>query len=147
MTVSQLYLTVAFLIDDPCTSPLVLDNSAVRQAGNELYTSLTNADYLCDDVADGWYRFRDAEIATTCVNTYHCTKIPIWMNDTLPSISDGVQSKDFCVNHDIGTTENHNCCTYKFKMDVQNCGNPLVYNLKKENVQCPMAYCTRTLSL
>ncbi|PVD19125.1 hypothetical protein C0Q70_21688 [Pomacea canaliculata] len=100
---------------------------------------------LCDiDLVAGWYRFvvdAESKMPETCVDTLKCgTTVPIWLNGTHPSVSDGIQTRRACANLQTGGTSNSPCCGQAVNIGVKNCGGFYVYYLHPTPA-CPMAYC------
>ena len=81
---------------------------------------------------------------TSCPARMSCgTVVPIWMNGTHPSPSDGVVTREACgnfENHDAGYQQSFPCCEMKSTIAVKNCGSFYVYFLRPP-VSCPQAYC------
>ena len=65
--------------------------------------------------------------------------MPIWMNGTHPSSSDGTVARTACVNFGDGS-ETAACCEHHITIGVKNCGNYFVYFLAPPQA-CPVAYC------
>ncbi|XP_045201128.2 von Willebrand factor D and EGF domain-containing protein-like [Mercenaria mercenaria] len=126
---------------DPCFSSTLIQEPR-RNVGNNRTSD------LCDRLlAEGWYRFQNAEIAFTnsCIPRYHCgTHIPLWIQGTnYPSVSDGMVIRHVC--GDMVSNDN-NCCDYRRETAVKNCGHYFVYYLRPSE-GCSMAYCTDKIPL
>ncbi|XP_050419419.1 von Willebrand factor D and EGF domain-containing protein isoform X2 [Patella vulgata] len=100
---------------------------------------------LCDRyLVQGWYRFLDGLIPTTCIEPFRCgTQAPIWMNGTIPSPRDGIVKRNTCVNARSGTDFAGTCCSITIPIDVRNCGEFVIYNLRN-TPGCPMSYCVES---
>ncbi|XP_040211796.1 uromodulin-like [Rana temporaria] len=127
---------------DPCSAHTVL-NDPWRSTSN-----IYNADvdwydwYHCDYRLSGWFRFKgeyDQQIPEQCVPRASCgSSIPIWMNGSHPTVSDGIVKRTMCHNWYDG------CCTHPFSISVKMCpGGFHVYHLTN-TLGCYMAYCTES---
>ena len=76
---------------------------------------------------------------TTCQDVFHCgTHVPLWLHGTHPTVADGIVTREVCGKQPMpGTTD---CCTYKDRIQVKNCGNFYVYRLQPTR-GCSIAYC------
>uniref|UniRef100_K1QTE6 Pancreatic secretory granule membrane major glycoprotein GP2 n=1 Tax=Magallana gigas TaxID=29159 RepID=K1QTE6_MAGGI len=74
-----------------------------------------------------WYRVGHAlDMATTAPSLLHCgTTFPVWMNGSIPDISDGEASRRACILGNI----NGNFCVHHLEIRVKNCGSYRVYYL------------------
>ncbi|PVD18261.1 hypothetical protein C0Q70_20810 [Pomacea canaliculata] len=100
---------------------------------------------LCDfDLNAGWYRFvvdAESKMPETCVNNFKCgTTVPIWLNGTHPSVSDGIQTRRACANFQSGGASYTPCCGQAVNIGVKNCEGFFIYYLHPTPA-CPMAYC------
>ncbi|XP_025079123.1 von Willebrand factor D and EGF domain-containing protein-like isoform X3 [Pomacea canaliculata] len=100
---------------------------------------------LCDiDLDTGWYRFvvdAESKMPETCVDPFKCgTTVPIWLNCTHPSVSDGIQTRRACANLQAGGASSGPCCGQAVNIGVKNCEGFFVYYLHPTRA-CPMAYC------
>ncbi len=91
----------------------------------------------CDHQLSGWYRFGGGagiKIATSCVSYHSCgTTTPGWMTAAHPTVDDGKVTRKICFN-------NGNCCDFSNHIEVVNCGQYYVYELKHPPA-CYMRYC------
>lgn len=111
---------------------------------NDWERSVNNAyGNLCDfSLSDGWYRpisLVGNTMPTECpVNGFRCgTSVPIWMNGSYPLLGETVDVVA-CASHYHG-----DCCVDAYDIQVKNCGEYYVYNLK-QTVGCRQAYCFGT---
>ena len=115
------------------------------------YTSLNAADRLesftgqnpvrCDqrDITSGWYRFAgvagNPKMSTTCPPVRRCgTHAPGWITGQHPSAADGEVTREVCYHWA------RNCCQWKNKIKVKNCGAFYVFELQKTPA-CSLRYC------
>ncbi|VDI56273.1 Hypothetical predicted protein [Mytilus galloprovincialis] len=107
--------------------------------------SVNNPDIgnLCDNtLTPGWYRPISAvgnTMPTECpVGGYKCgTSSPIWMDGSYPS-SGEIANVTACVGN-----YNGGCCTSSYDIQVKNCDEFYIYNLKPTS-GCYQAYCFGT---
>lgn len=111
---------------------------------NDWERSVNNAHgSLCDfSLSNGWYRpisLVGNTMPTECpVNGFRCgTSVPIWMNGSYPLLGETTDVVA-CASH-----YNSDCCVDAYDIQVKNCGEYYVYNLKK-TVGCRQAYCFGT---
>jgi len=103
--------------------------------------------YRCDrdDLEPGWYRFQGAagdQMADKCVPTNYCgTQHPGWLNDTHPTVAEGVVTRKVCYHYwDYNRFRSSNCCYLSNNIRVRNCGAFFVYELQKPP-RCHFRYC------
>ncbi|XP_068671272.1 uncharacterized protein [Montipora foliosa] len=123
---------------DECTNYTNLDQ-ADRAVGN---TNQSN--FKCDRwdpgkiVSHDWYRMTGAsgdQIPEGCVPINRCgTRAPGWLNDTHPTVKDGLQRAQVCYHW------NNDCCQWKNNITIRNCGSYFVYQLVKPP-DCRLRYC------
>ncbi|XP_077350273.1 uromodulin-like isoform X2 [Lithobates pipiens] len=130
---------------DPCSNHTVL-NDTWRSPSNTYNYSYWDYWYYnwyhCDNGLSGWYRFKgeyDQQIPEHCIPQHSCgTYIPIWMNGSHPTVSDGIVNRTACSNYYDG------CCTYPYNISVKMCpGGFYVYKLQS-TPSCNFAYCTES---
>ncbi|PIO27103.1 hypothetical protein AB205_0019910, partial [Aquarana catesbeiana] len=127
---------------DPCSNHTVL-NDPWRSISNTYgYWDYWYYWYHCDYGLSGWYRFKgkyDQKIPEHCIPQQSCgTTIPIWMNGSHPTVSDGIVNRTACSNYYEG------CCTYTYNISVKMCpGGFYVYKLQSPP-SCNFAYCTES---
>ncbi|XP_073491124.1 uromodulin-like [Aquarana catesbeiana] len=132
----------SFSCIDPCSNHTVL-NDPWRSTSNTYNYSYWNSNwYHCDNGLSGWYRFKgeyDQQIPEYCIPQQSCgTYIPIWMNGSHPTVSDGIVNRTACSNYYEG------CCTYPYNISVKMCpGGFYVYKLQS-TPSCNFAYCTKS---
>ncbi|PIO25990.1 hypothetical protein AB205_0080660, partial [Aquarana catesbeiana] len=127
---------------DPCSNHTVL-NDPWRSTSNTYNYNYWYYWYHCDYGLSGWYRFKgeyDQQIPEHCIPQYSCgTAVPIWMNGSHPTVSDGIVNRTACSNWYEG------CCTYPYNISVKMCpGGFYVYKLQRPP-SCDFAYCTDDL--
>ena len=85
-----------------------------------------------------WYRMTGAsgdQIPEGCVPINRCgTRAPGWLNDTHPTVKDGLQRAQVCYHW------NNDCCKWKNNITIRNCGSYFVYQLVKPP-DCRLRYC------
>ncbi|XP_022797785.1 uncharacterized protein LOC111336033 [Stylophora pistillata] len=90
-----------------------------------------------DPTLPGWFRFTGAagdRMPTKCPETKRCgTHAPGWLNGNHPSVAEGIVSREVCYHWG-------NCCRWKNKINVKNCGAFYVYELQKPPA-CSLRYC------
>ncbi|XP_073491121.1 uromodulin-like [Aquarana catesbeiana] len=126
---------------DPCSNHTVL-NDPWRSTSNTYNYNNWNYWYHCDYGLSGWYRFKgeyDQQIPEHCIPQDSCgTTIPIWMNGSHPTVSDGIVNRAACSNWYDG------CCTYPYNISVKMCpGGFYIYKLQSPP-SCNFAYCTES---
>ncbi|OWF36676.1 von Willebrand factor D and EGF domain-containing protein-like [Mizuhopecten yessoensis] len=101
---------------------------------------------ICDHaLIQGWYKFANGDMPTSCVPTYHCgTNAPIWFNGHLPSVADGIITGKACINFGQASSATayggSSCCHHSLPIQIKNCGAFNVYHLARTPA-CFMAYC------
>ena len=94
-----------------------------------------------DPTLPGWFRFTGAagdRMPTKCPETKRCgTHAPGWLNGNHPSVAEGIVSREVCYHWG-------NCCRWKNKINVKNCGAFYVYELQKPPA-CSLRYCGKCL--
>ncbi|XP_021376208.1 pancreatic secretory granule membrane major glycoprotein GP2-like [Mizuhopecten yessoensis] len=136
-------IAVCCILIKGCTSNLcntftVLPNTQTRSIYNTADHTPVNP--ICDDkLIPGWYAFEySASIPTSCPQTFSCgTLLPVWMNGSHPSATEGPVTRKMCVNAGFDTS----CCSSKFDIGVKNCGTFMIYYLNP-TPGCPIAYCS-----
>ena len=130
---------------DGCSNYTVL-SEADRAQGHKVINA---SNYKCDrdDLIPGWYRFQGAagdRMADNCVPEDHCgTQYPVWLNDTHPTVSEGVVTGIACYPYKYYYWYWHpssNCCLWIDNIRVKNCGAFFVYELQKPPY-CDSRYC------
>ncbi|CAC5420228.1 unnamed protein product [Mytilus coruscus] len=122
---------------DPCTSHFTMQDQEKRSA---VYQFEFGVDTSINDVmlTDGWYRIissKGDDMPTDPPDMMKCgTWYPIWLNDTLPLVTDGIVSKKVCVRQ--METE----CSNSWNIQIKNCDNYYVYNLVSSDIE-NSAYC------
>ncbi|XP_078353427.1 uncharacterized protein LOC144638119 [Oculina patagonica] len=85
-----------------------------------------------------WYRMMGKagdQIPEKCVPINRCsTRAPGWLNGKHPTVEDGIVTREVCYNW------NDNCCNWKNKINIRNCGDFFVYQLQKPPT-CSLRYC------
>lgn len=121
-----------YIVIDECTAYTALDS-----ADRSRYQGPVNKN-KCDNYINGWYRFTGnagSNMATSCVPIQHCgTHAPGWLNGKLPSLAEGAVKREVCFNW------RKDCCYWKAKTIVRNCGGYYVYKLEKAP-HCQLRYC------
>ncbi|XP_025079581.1 von Willebrand factor D and EGF domain-containing protein-like isoform X1 [Pomacea canaliculata] len=143
LALAALYNVAAQAMPDPCLDGNYKNLTDVHRSVS--YVTTYPEPPLCDiDLVAGWYRFvvdAESKMPETCVDTFKCgTTVPIWLNGTHPSVSDGIQTRRACANLQTGGTSNSPCCGQAVNIGVKNCGGFYVYYLHPTPA-CPMAYC------
>ena len=86
-----------------------------------------------------WYRFggqAGIKIATACTGHGYCgTASTGWMLGSHPTVSEGKVNRTVCYS-----SWYYNCCWQSNSIEVINCGNYFVYNLRK-TPSCTYRYC------
>ena len=125
---------------DGCTNYTVL-SEADRAQGN------AEPPHGRDDstLKPGWYRFQGAagdRMPDKCVPLNHCgVKFPGWLNDTHPTVAEGVVTRKVCYdNWDYYWYGSNDCCYLSSNIRVRNCGAFFVYELQKPP-RCDLRYC------
>ncbi|XP_053404692.1 von Willebrand factor D and EGF domain-containing protein-like [Mercenaria mercenaria] len=122
---------------DPCTQNKVIDE---KYRSSDYYIKDKGYEHMiCDrTLAAGWYKFAGGkEMTHSCTKPYHCgTHIPLWINGTKPTVSDGIVNRQVCGTHPTSS----DCCLYKDTIRVKNCGTFYAYELKPTR-GCSYAYC------
>ncbi|XP_062594049.1 oncoprotein-induced transcript 3 protein-like [Saccostrea cucullata] len=127
------------LMANPCTNYTTLSGEVKRSSN---YILPTDSTAICDNfLEEKWYRINSTvgnDIVETCQSMTHCGTIyPLWMNGTLPLVSDGEVDRMVCQSGILG------CCEASLTIKVRNCGTFYVYYLRKPS-GCPVAYCFGT---
>ncbi|KAM5151667.1 uromodulin-like [Mantella aurantiaca] len=135
--------TGSYSCTDPCSNHTVL-NDAWRSTSN----TYNNSGYYyynwyhCDYSLSGWYRFKgeyDLQIPERCIPENSCgTYIPIWMNGSHPTVSDGVVNRKACSHWYDG------CCTQSFNISVRMCPDGFYVYKLQNTPSCSSAYCTES---
>ena len=73
-------------------------------------------------------------MSTKCVPRRRCgTAVTGWLLETHPTVEEGAVVRQVCFAW-------KNCCQYRRKIRVRNCGTYFVYQLSPTR-DCPMRYC------
>lgn len=93
----------------------------------------------CDfNLKPSWYRFEGragTAMANSCPSRFKCgTIVPGWLNGPLPSVQDGIVSREICFNQD------RNCCFTSTQAKVRNCAGFYVFYLRSAPY-CQLRYC------
>ncbi|XP_048773486.2 uromodulin-like isoform X2 [Ostrea edulis] len=128
------------VLSDSCSTYDTMTGDVVRRSSAYILTPTDTA--ICDSFLDEkWYRLDSLagnDIVQTCPPVTHCgTLYPLWMNGTLPLVSEGEVDRTVCQSGLAG------CCESSLTIQVRNCGTFNVYNLKRTS-GCPIAYCFGT---
>ena len=96
------------------------------------------AQQRCDsDLELGWYRFQGLagdQMADKCVPMLRCGTVASgWLSGLHPTVADGVVVRQVCYSW-------LSCCGYSDDIQVRNCGDFFVYELKKPP-SCNLRYC------
>lgn len=134
LTVNLNLLASAAAVDaDECTQYTKLTSA---------YRSITYYDFTverCDKQLQlGWYRFTEQAgrmMPTKCVAKFHCGAYgPGWLDGDHPLPQDGRVNRRVCFHLE------GECCKEWVFINVRNCGNFMVYQLKPPP-KCPLRYC------
>ena len=125
--------SVAAVDADECTQYTKLTSA---------YRSITYYDFTverCDKQLQlGWYRFTEQAgrmMPTKCVAKFHCGAYgPGWLDGDHPLPQDGRVNRRVCFHLE------GECCKEWVFINVRNCGNFMVYQLKPPP-KCPLRYC------
>ncbi|XP_062574921.1 uromodulin-like [Saccostrea cucullata] len=128
------------VFSNPCTNYVTLSGEVKRSSAYILPNASATA--ICDTfLEEKWYRINSTvgnDIVQTCQSMTHCgTMFPLWMNGTLPLVSDGEVDRMVCQSGILG------CCEISLTIKVRNCGTFYVYFLRKPS-GCPVSYCFGT---
>ncbi|KAK2555325.1 Uromodulin [Acropora cervicornis] len=104
-----------------------------------LYKSYQGARPTCDRwLTRDWYRFTGLagnRMPDKCVPVQRCgTLAPGWLQGGHPSVHAGVVSRMVCFSW------GRDCCTWRSRISVRNCGDFYVYKLQNAPV-CKLRYC------
>ena len=112
---------------DGCNNYTVLSEADRAQGHIVINDSNYRSDYV--DLVPGWYRFQGAagdRLVDKCVPMGHCgTQCPSWLNDTHPTVAEGVVIRRVCYSRDS------ECCYWYQNIRVKNCGAYFVYALPR----------------
>lgn len=117
---------------NPCVTGRYFELSEPdRAAGYTKECSLkSDVDQLSEEYA--WYRFTGkagTRLATRCVPMHRCgTEAPGWLNGTLPKTKNVGE-----VNRTVCFHWKHDCCHWKARVKVRNCGHFYLFYLKRKN--------------
>ena len=121
--------------NDPCS------NYKSLNAADRLESFTGQNQVRCDqrDITPGWYRFAgvagNPKMSTTCPPVRRCgTHAPGWIKGKHPSAADGEVTREVCYHWA------RNCCQWKNKIKVKNCGAFYVFELQKTPA-CSLRYC------
>ncbi|XP_069142163.1 von Willebrand factor D and EGF domain-containing protein-like [Argopecten irradians] len=117
---------------DPCNNYTALPFADLRFVHN-MYNP---ADVPINDryLTQAWYRAGEEDMPTSPPKLMSCgTKLPIWLNGTIPPVSASAVSRSACLV--TGPS-----CTKKYSVKVKNCGRYRVYFLG-QTVGSGQAYC------
>jgi len=127
---------VSLFTVDGCHNYIVLSED--DRAQGHIVTNARNyrSDYI--DLEPGWSRFQGAagdRMADKCVPMDHCgTKYPGWLNDTHPTVAEGVVIRRVCFS-------TYQCCPWYQNIRVKNCGAYFVYALPRLRYNYLSRYC------
>ena len=80
------------------------------------------------DLIPGWYRFQGAagdRIHDKCVPAGHCSaRAPGWMRGNHPTVAEDIVIREVCFRFST------DCCFWRKKIGVKNCGGYFVYMLE-----------------
>ncbi|XP_067021213.1 uncharacterized protein [Acropora muricata] len=120
-----------------CSNYTSLDQSD-RAVGNTDQSNLKCDKWAPDNIVPGWYRMTGAsgdQIPEGCVPIRRCgTHAPGWLNDTHPTVKDGLLTAKVCYHW------SNKCCRWSNNIKIRNCGSYYVYQLVKPPV-CYLRYC------
>ncbi|XP_074623710.1 uncharacterized protein LOC141881766 isoform X1 [Acropora palmata] len=120
-----------------CSNYTSLDQSD-RAVGNTDQSNLKCDKWAPDNIVSGWYRMTGAsgdQIPEGCVPIRRCgTHAPGWLNDTHPTVKDGLLTAKVCYHW------SNKCCRWSNNIKIRNCGSYYVYQLVKPPV-CYLRYC------
>lgn len=106
--------------------------------GNTDQSNLKCDKWAPDNIVPGWYRMTGAsgdQIPEGCVPIRRCgTHAPGWLNDTHPTVKDGLLTAKVCYHW------SNKCCRWSNNINIRNCGSYYVYQLVKPPV-CHLRYC------
>ena len=89
------------------------------------------------DLIPGWYRFQGAagdRILDKCVPAGHCSaRAPGWMRGNHPTVAEDIVIREVCFRFST------DCCFWRKKIGVKNCGGYFVYML--ESPHCSARFC------
>ena len=123
---------VSSFSENPCVTGRYFELSEPdRAAGYTKECSLkSDVDQLSEEYA--WYRFTGkagTRLATRCVPMHRCgTEAPGWLNGTLPKTKNVGE-----VNRTVCFHWKHDCCHWKARVKVRNCGHFYLFYLKRKN--------------
>lgn len=130
--------TVVISQDDPCVEGNYKElNQWERSVANDLRNE------ICDNfLPSGWYRpisLAGNTMPTECIQGgFRCgTTSPLWMNGSYPSVGE-LSNVTACASN-----YNGGCCISSYDIQVKNCGDYYVYNLRHTK-GCYEAYCFGT---
>ena len=115
--------------------------TALREVDRAQGHIVINAsNYRCDrnDLVPGWYRFQGAagnRMADECIPVDYCgTHYSGWINDTHPTVAEGVVTSTVCFSR------SYSCCYWHQIIRIKNCGAYFVYELPR-TYRCHARYC------
>ncbi|XP_069130667.1 uncharacterized protein [Argopecten irradians] len=131
-------MVVATVTAEPC---ITYENFTAESDRAPSHTESVYANKICDAVlSTKWYRLvGDAgsdltNDSSVLVDDGCGTFYQLWMNGTVPGVSEGAVDRDICMRSIFSI------CHNKFTIKVKNCCSFRVYQLKSAT-NCPQAYC------
>ncbi|XP_071123860.1 mucin-22-like [Mytilus edulis] len=132
---------ITFSTSEPCADYVLLEGPK-EEARSPLLESSGFA--ISDDrLATGWYRSNltaGTDMTKDCPLLMRCgTLYPIWLNGTIPAVSDGEVERSVCKLSISGS-----CCDSSYNsltIKIKNCGDFRVYYLDTSGVPASSAFC------
>ena len=132
-----------YLTENPCLTGHYIKLSEPDRAAGYPTTGNEKCDQSDFDEKEAWYRFHGkagCRMAEKCVPTKHCdTSAAGWLNGSHPRYED-----DGEVNRTVCFRWKNDCCHWKSRVKVRNCGNFFLYYLKRnpwKGSSCSYRYC------
>ncbi|OWF39667.1 cell wall integrity and stress response component 2-like [Mizuhopecten yessoensis] len=129
---------------DPC---LTYENFTADSTRSPSHVESVYNNKNCDAVlTEKWYRLigdagTDLTNDSSVLVSGGCgTQYQLWMNDTMPDVSEGTVDRKICMTSPFSN------CHSSFTVQVKNCCSFRVYNLKSAT-SCPQAYCVSPSSV
>ncbi|XP_063416011.1 uncharacterized protein LOC134697657 [Mytilus trossulus] len=98
-----------------------------------------------DRLATGWYRSNltaGSDMTKDCPLLMRCgTTFPIWLNGTIPAVSDGEVERSVCKLSVSGSCCDSSYDTSSLTIKIKNCGDFRVYYLDTSGVPASSAFC------
>lgn len=124
---------------DPCVQ--VQNDYIPNLTGRRVDCTYSNYDMMGCDISllNKWYKSKN-KIATSAPKMGSCgTTHPIWINDTIPKVSDGKVTRTACVRTFTGL------CDKSYEIEVKNCTFYYAYHLVPTTA-CKERYCFESSS-